>query len=404
MNAPTAQATQIKVPARGAASMLPRLPRIPRARYLSEELLKAEIEHVFKKTWLGVGHVSEFEKEGSYRQLDLPFAPVFLVRGKDGEIRAFLNSCQHRGATVLKEKEGCAKSLSCQYHGWTYSLTGQLIGVPDEDSFQDLKKEQHSLVGLRCELWGGFVFINFDQNAPDLIEWLGPIAKRYTEIAQAPLRVVSRKSWEVDCNWKLMEDAFRESYHLNFIHQKTIAQMVVADNAINEMYPKGHFTLYTPYDPSKIDASISMKQSNLVPIPGTDAPDFLKNIMVAGIFPNLLFAFQLGGFPIKQEWPLGNGRTRVDITWYGMDWGNGPRPEEWDTRLLPAFDIIMSEDLGNLCSIQRSLEADPGKSIPLSSQEVMVYQFHAEMDKLIGEQYVPAGLYLPDILGAHYVS
>lgn len=92
---------------------IPRMPDIPRGRYLDESLHRAEIDHVFRKSWHLVGHVSEFPQQGSYRLLDLPFAPVFVVRGKDGRLRAFLNACAHRGATVLKAKEGSIGSLTC---------------------------------------------------------------------------------------------------------------------------------------------------------------------------------------------------------------------------------------------------------------------------------------------------
>src|SRR5262245_54753726 len=83
-----------------ATPRVPRMPDIPRARYLDESLYRAEIDKVFRKTWHLVAHTSEFPEAGCYRLLDLPFAPVFLVRGKDGELRAFLNACSHRGATV----------------------------------------------------------------------------------------------------------------------------------------------------------------------------------------------------------------------------------------------------------------------------------------------------------------
>ena len=375
---------------------LPPLPEIPRARYLDPAFYRAEMDHVFRRTWLFAGHVSEFAEEGSYRLLDLPFAPVFVVRGKDGVLRAFLNSCQHRGATVLKQNEGCAKSLTCQYHGWTYDLKGQLIGVPDRAGFPELQIESKKLVGLRCEQWGGFVFISFAADAPPLLDWLAPIVKRYSSIADAPLRVVSKQSWEIECNWKVVMDAFRETYHIDMVHRNTLAQMIACNDSKNIMYHNGHFTLLTPYS-QQIDWKGVAQQSTLAKLPGIDGQLYVENVVLPGIFPNALISIQLSGFPILQAWPLSPDRSRIDFVWYGMDWGSGPMPEEWNG-ITAAYEVVVREDLSNLASIQKSLEADPMKGIPLAQQEVMVYQFHAEIDRLIGANNIAEKLRVPDIL------
>ena len=381
---------------------LPPLPEIPRARYIDPAFYRNEIDYVFRKVWLLAGHTSEFAEEGSYRLLDLPFAPVFLLRGKDGVIRAFLNSCQHRGATVLKDQQGNAKSLTCQYHGWTYDLSGQLIGVPDREDFADLRPEDRSLVSLHCEQWGNFVFINFAADAPPLLDWLAPIARRYTNIADASLRVVSKQSWDIDCNWKIVMDAFRETYHIDMVHRRTLAQMIVGRESKNIMYRDGHFTLLTPYS-TNVDWKGVEQQSTLARLPGIGGQEYIDNVVLPGVFPNTLISIQLSGFPVLQVWPLSPDRSRIDFAWYGMDWGGGPMPEEWHA-VTAAYDVVVREDLSNLASIQKSLEADPDKRIPLAQQEVMVYQLHAEIDRLIGEENVAPELRVPDILGDHLVA
>lgn len=379
------------------AHRVPRMPDIPRGRYLDESLYRAEIDHVFRKTWHLVAHTSEFPEAGSYRLLDLPFAPVFIVRGKDGELRAFLNACAHRAATVVKGSEGVSKSLTCQFHGWTFDLTGKLVNVPGQENFQGLELDQRSLTPVRCERWGDMVFVNLDRKAPPLLEWIAPIAKRYTHIAEAPLRVIERTVADADCNWKVMLDAFRESYHVDMTHRGTIAGMVTATRTECLLYPNGHWSMLIPYLPDiTFEGAEMLKQ--LAPLPGADSREFMANIPVVGIFPNMLFAFQHGGFPLLQIWPVDNKHCRVTFTWFGMDWGDGPRPAAWDV-VIAQFNQVFAEDIGNTAAIQRASEAEPHKGMPLSDKEVIVYQFHAELDRIIGAEHVPPGLHIPDILG-----
>jgi phenylpropionate dioxygenase-like ring-hydroxylating dioxygenase large terminal subunit len=103
----------------------PDLPDIPLARYTDEAFFKAEIDRVFRASWHFAGHQSQWAGPGSYRLLDLPYAPVVVTRGRDGQLRAFLNSCRHRGAPVVRSTAGTAKLLVCQFHSWAYDLDRQ---------------------------------------------------------------------------------------------------------------------------------------------------------------------------------------------------------------------------------------------------------------------------------------
>lgn len=388
-------------------SALPRLPDIPRARYLDEHFYQLELKHVFRKVWLLVGHESEYARVGSFRLLDLDLAPIVVVRGKDDKIRAFLNSCQHRGATVLKEKAGCAPVMSCQYHGWTYNLEGRLIGVTEPQTFPHLDMDLHALPGLRCEQWGGLIYINFDVNAKPLRDFLTPrLLQRYSPIFESRLRVVFRHAWDFNCNWKLPTDAFREAYHIETIHKKTVFQMIDCQRATIDMNHNGHDTITVPYWPKQAmqdgewDAIPVL--SSLAPLPLSDSREFMENVIEPNIFPNVSLAFQGVGFPVFSFWPVSVDRSRVEVMWLGMDWGDAPKSPAWDA-LLAGSMVVAEEDLGNLMSIQKSLAADPDKAIPLATKEIAIYQLHAEIDRLIGEENIPAALRVPDILRDHYV-
>ena len=388
-------------------SLLPQLPDIPRARYLDPDFYQAEIEHVWRKSWLLVGHATEYEKVGSYRLLDLDLAPVVVIRGKDGKLRAFLNSCQHRGATVLKAEQGCTPVMSCQYHGWTYNLEGKLIGVTEPETFPHLNTDDYQLVSLRCELWGGMVFINFDQNAPALLEWLPPaVQQRYSATFGSSLRFVSRQTWDLNCNWKLPVDAFREAYHIETIHPQTVAQMLQCKKATIELNGNGHDTITVPYWPK---VQLQRKEwdgmpvlSGLAQMPGTESQEFQENVKELNLFPNASMAFQEVGFPVVSMWPVAVDHTRITVMWIGVDWGDKPTPLEW-APITAGSAVVTEEDISNLSSIQKSLAADPGKGIPLATKEIGIYQLHAEIDRLIGTENIPPHLRVPDLLKDFYV-
>lgn len=379
----------------------PQLPSVPRARYLDFDFYRLEIEHIFKKKWLLVGHTSEYIQAGSYRLLDVPFAPVVVLRDKEGALRAFLNSCQHRGATVLREKQGCAKFLSCQYHGWTYDLTGQLVSVTSPQNFPGLKVGEHSLVRLRCELWGELVFINFDPHAEPLMDYLAPCVKRFQDIPELSTRIGGQLTFEVACNWKAMVDAFYESYHLPYIHGTSIGGLIEADQIIYELYSNGHGCKVTPYARDVKKDKMSVVASNVLPRlrdrNGRPVFDDSSHSAVC-MFPNVDLVLQpRGGIGLLNIWPIGIDRCRLDYTFLCEDWGSGPKPDYFGAFFIEVKKLL-DEDMANMCSIQHSLKADPEKGVVLGSEEVLLYNFHAEIDRLIGSENIPESLRVPDAL------
>ena len=148
---------------------------------------EAERDAVFKRTWLNVGRVERLPRTGSYFTKELPSAgkgmSVIIVKTKDGSVKAYHNVCRHRGNKLVwndfphEETSGTCRQFTCKYHAWRYSLDGDLTFIQQEDEFFDVDKSQYGLVGVRCEVWEGFIFINFDQNAKPLADYLGPLAK-----------------------------------------------------------------------------------------------------------------------------------------------------------------------------------------------------------------------------------
>jgi nitrite reductase/ring-hydroxylating ferredoxin subunit len=196
---------------------------------ISPEVYELEREAIFKRTWLNVGRVEQLPRKGSYltKELEVAKTSVVVVRGMDGELRAFHNICRHRGNKLVwtdfprEETSGTCRQFVCKYHGWKYDLDGACSYVQQEDEFFDLDKADYGLVPVHCDVWSGFVFVNLDQEPrQSLRDFLGPMI---TAIEGYPFHLqTERFSYRavVGSNWKLFMDAFQEFYHAPVLHAK----------------------------------------------------------------------------------------------------------------------------------------------------------------------------------------
>ncbi|MBW8818257.1 MAG: aromatic ring-hydroxylating dioxygenase subunit alpha [Streptomyces sp.] len=194
---------------------------------ISPEFYEQEREAIFKKTWLNVGRVEQLPKKGSYftKELDAAGASVIVVRGTDEKIRAFHNVCRHRGNKLVwndfprEETSGTCRQFTCKYHAWRYGLDGKLAFVQQEGEFFDLDKGDYGLVGVQCEVWEGFVFVNLDpENTTELRDFLGKFGSGIEGYPFDRLTQVHKYRAEIGSNWKLFIDAFAEFYHAPILH------------------------------------------------------------------------------------------------------------------------------------------------------------------------------------------
>lgn len=369
------------------------LPELPRKRYLDPQLFDLELEHVFRHKWLPVANACELVGAGTYLTRDLPFAPVVLVRGGEGSIRAFLNSCAHRGARVAQGAGGCVRRLTCRYHAWTYDLEGKLIGVPSQEDFGGgFDRSKLGLRELRCEQWGQMIFINLDPDAAPLAEWMAPFSQDHEAFYATPVRLVDRRSRIVECNWKAAVDAFYEGYHLPSTHRQTAAQAFDPRETRLELLKEGHGTMFLRYH--RLAAQRQGWRNELLAIPGYAYGDFAATLHP---FPNALTSIQPFGYHFMMFWPISVEQTRLDVSWYGLDWGTEELPAAWQAR-LDNWEMLLDEDVENLGPIQRSMAADPERGIPIGTQECRLLQFHAFIDRAIGLDRIPSELRAPDIL------
>ncbi len=373
----------------------PHLPDLPLGRYTDPGFHALEQQYLWKRVWLYAAHDSELSQSGSYRVIDAAGPNIVIVRGDDGEVRAFVNACRHRGAPVARDNAGVARQFSCPYHSWTYDLQGRLARVPDERDFVGLCREERALTPVRCEAWGGWWFVNLDPEAEPLQTWLEPVTRHLGSLTQTPWQVLHRKSDLIACNWKVLAEGFLEVYHARTVHPTTIAPTLQTAGTVISLYGNGHQSMVSP-----IAVGTRTDGRETLPMfPGAPAL-FRESVNPAqGFFPNLITPLDARGFPFLVFWPEGVARTRLDIIWFVPEWGDGPVPnaEVWEQRLL-RFDKVMDEDYSNLAPIQRSMEQAAHGGQVINYQERRIWHVHAWIDRFIGADRVPEHLRVPDLL------
>jgi phenylpropionate dioxygenase-like ring-hydroxylating dioxygenase large terminal subunit len=388
----------------------PKFHDIPVERFTSDEFWELEQKYLWPRSWVIAGRSEDIPNVGDFFTFDDLGVPILLIRGKDSQVRAFYNTCQHRGAPVVRESSGTSKLLRCQYHSWSYDIdSGQLVSVPDERDFVDLDKTERCLPSISCAVWDNWIFVNQDANAISLAEHIGSIADEMSEFQGQSLRTVAKQSEIVPCNWKVTAEAFLEVYHFRHIHSRNGESLLDNRGATMGLLPNGCSRMVTPFSKTSYTA-LGMKNWDdykHVVLPGfTDIEtvnDMVRCTSTAfGIFPNLITPVAAYGFPFITFWPIDKQTTRIDWTHYApIDFD--PReglPANWQAR-LDNFALIMQEDFWNMAPMQKSLESPAMRGMPINYQERRIWNFHEEVDRLIGIERIPEELRVEQLLAPY---
>ncbi|HKF49015.1 MAG TPA: aromatic ring-hydroxylating dioxygenase subunit alpha [Terracidiphilus sp.] len=193
---------------------------IPAPWYLDPRIEGLERDQVFARNWIAVGRLDQVAEPGQFFTFELAGEPLIVVRGADGELRAFFNVCRHHAAAVVTAPCGTAQHLRCPYHGWTYGLDGGLKGAPEFAGVCNFDRAANGLVPVRVATWEHFVFVNLHPQPPALADLLGDLPKRIAPLALGRLRFFARKSYTLACNWKVYVDNYLDGgYHVPHLHK-----------------------------------------------------------------------------------------------------------------------------------------------------------------------------------------
>ena len=192
---------------------------LPGWLYHDAEFLDAEKSAFLRAAPQVVCHESEIAAAGDWRSMEYLGESVIVIRGDDGQVRAFANVCRHRGSRLVDGTGGCAKVLTCPYHAWSYSRAGELVGVPHRTEYPGLDSVQLGLAPVALERWHGFLFVTLEPGAPSVAAMMAPYEAEVAPYRFAELRAIGRvTSRPRALNWKTIADNYSDGLHIPIGH------------------------------------------------------------------------------------------------------------------------------------------------------------------------------------------
>ncbi len=411
------------------------------ARYFSAEHMQRERASLWHHTWTCAGRVSDLASVGSWFKYDLGNESFIIVRSSKTEIKAFYNVCRHRGNQVVTTDAGRTQRFVCSFHGWQWHPDGRLALITDHSAFKpEALCANNDLRAVRCESWAGFVFINPDPQAQPLMEFLGELPDLMSAYRMDDMHVVKDVTIELDANWKVVLEAFLESYHLQVTHPqaKPIADDV---NYQIDILPNGHGRLHTnlgvPSPREKDRKSLHPGLAYMLAEVGVDPKQFegratevraaiaaakrrpdnpfgldyaaftdsqLTDDWNYSVFPNMTFNTHPEGVLVMRflPHPADPEKSYYHVWVIIRKLAEGMRPPAYmgvdptadisgktrparaiNPKSNPQLGEVLEQDISNIEGVQRGLRSRSFDFNKYSEQEQRLMQLHAEIDRYL---------------------
>jgi choline monooxygenase len=340
--------------------------------YRDPEIAELEDERIFARSWQLAGHVSELPKRGGYMTASVGSQPVLVVRADDGELRAFRNVCRHRGSRLLTGSGDCGQAIRCLYHGWTYRLDGELIGVPEGRSIPGLDKSQLGLFPVRIEVMCGLVFVNLDIHAEPLAEQVRGLPERLERYSIEALRPKTIWQGTQPANWKIVVENYNEGYHIPIGHP---GLMRMLDYKRYDLELHDNWVWFEAPMREKPSGNLTERayQRLVAPMPGLGEED-RRVWRYVFIYPNTtidLYPDQVSSWCLYPDGPLG---TR-DVAVAYRHPRSGLRTRLAQYANAKVNRIVGEEDIDLVANVQAGLATRGFELGPLSQREAAIAWF-----------------------------
>ena len=347
--------------------------KVPTSDYTSNERWSAEMENIFQTLPLMLALSIEMPNPGDYKSIEVTGIPILITRDKNNNVNAFRNVCSHRGAIIAQEGIGNRSRFSCPYHGWTYSNTGDLIGVTDKSKFGDIDNKCFGLEKLQCKELAGLIFVSLSRNED--VDFEKFLAGMLPEVEHFDLENWYYHGFKVinGANWKIAFDGFLEGYHFNTAHKDTIATMTMNDIM--------DFTAFGPH------LRIAFASTNIEEIHELPKNEWWKKEgcgvdFVRTLFPNISISLGLGIGQIAQILPGKDPYTNTTILHYLAPKKPKNKKEiaELDHFMNFLRDVVNDEDYLLGMEIQKGLNSLSNDSVLFGRNERGNQFFHKYVD------------------------
>ena len=352
--------------------------------YIDPSILEIEKAKIFRKTWQMVGTLDHpcGEVSGAKRTIadpesfftaDVAGEPIIVVRDKQGTLRAFSNVCRHRAGPIALGS-GCKNVLRCQYHGWTYTLDGRLIGTPDVEGVEFFDRSTMGMVPLRLETWEKFIFVNFDHAAEPLSSFLDDIPQQARGFEFDGLQLAERRDYVIDCNWKVYVDNYLEGYHIPIAHPGLMREIDYAQYRTDTF--RHHSQQFAPIRAMKANDAGERAYA-----PGTGS----REALYFWVFPNLMLNIYPDNVSTNLIAPLSHEKTLTIFEWFFHDL-DSDKVQERVKKAVAFSDEVQQEDITLCENVQRGLHSstyDRGRYSV--KRENGVHHFHMLLSEFLGK-------------------
>ncbi|TCN55759.1 Rieske-like 2Fe-2S protein [Rhodococcus sp. SMB37] len=338
-------------------------------RYVSPEVQQRERESIWMKIWQVVGREADLPEVGDWKVFELFDQSYILVRGNDGVVRGFVNACRHRGNPLCNGSGNSKRGFLCQYHLWSYDLEGALKGILAEKDLAPIDKSKNSLIQVSVDTAAGFLFLNPDPKAESLGDYLGAEVLDMLEPYHLDRMVTVMDVREkIDCNWKVVVDAFSEGYHISGIHPQLLRVMTIESEKSRYRLLERHAVSCSPFEVAHVDKYTPEEQVQGI----RELPETFPSLMrVLPRFEEIVDSHRTDGEPLS--FPDGvtartilQKATREVLTETGLDVDGLTDAQMSDNHgwvLFPNFFMTVRAGEATVILAQPDPEGDPNRCV-----------------------------------------
>lgn len=313
---------------------------IPAPWYFDPRIAELERARVFGATWQAVGRTDQVRGNGQFFTADLAGEPLVVVRGEDGQLRAFYNVCRHHAAAVVTETQGDAKQFRCPYHGWTYGIDGVLKGMVEFDGVCNFDRAKNGLVPVHVDVWENFVFVNLDANSAPLRTFLGVVPELVAPLSLSQkLHFFDRRIYTLNCNWKVYVDNYLDGgYHVPHAH-KGLSSVIEYTKYTIENFARACLQSSPLSSDSSSEAGVATTRQG--------------RAFYLWLYPNFMINAYEGVMDTNLVLPLGVDRCAVIFDYYFVDVSSAAASQNQES--IEVSEKVQDEDMAICDAVQRGL-------------------------------------------------